>query len=370
MMRVYRPSSKIVRAGCGVLALWAVLSYRAYAGSSDVVRIDLHGNVEVTHRGVKLGDIASIHDDDDARSRRLAALPIGSVPLSGEPVAVTRPMLSAWIERRIGLSAEQIEWDGDASIRVHLAMSRVSGDSIGQRALAALRAELSERAMRCTVSLPHAPADADVPAGVLTMNVRQIDPPAIQDAAGDRFVARHQSAWVDLSVDGVFVRTVPVDFDVSVFALTYVAARDLRVGQVIDPMRPDPAELTIEEREWSGRPTPPLRVATALVPEHEAATGTESESETKPTGNTSLMRVRRPIPAGRVLSKADVEPLPKVARGDYATLREVDGPIALESRVEVMEDGQVGDTVRVKPTGASDAVLALVTGPHTVEVRR
>ncbi|WP_419688251.1 flagella basal body P-ring formation protein FlgA [Burkholderia theae] len=359
-VRGSREASKVVHGSA--LALLAMLSFSAYAGLDDVVRIDLRGDVEVTHRKVVLGDVAVIRDGDDTRNRRLVALPIGSVPQSGVPVVVSRAVLSAWIEKRVGLRAEQIEWSGDTSSRVHLAMSRVRGDLIGQRAEAALRTELEEGGMHCTISLAHVPADVDVPAGTLTMEVRQIAAPAIQDTAGDRFVSKHQSAWVDLHVDGVFVRTVPVDFDVSVSAPTYVAARDLRVGQVLDPTRPDPTQVKIEEREWSGRPTPPLRVATAL---DQARKVEPVNAEDSP-----MMRVRRPVQAGRVLSKADVEPLPKVTRGDYATLREVAGPIALESRVEVMEDGQVGDTVRVRQTGASDTVVARVTGPHAVEVHQ
>jgi flagellar basal body P-ring formation protein FlgA len=344
------------------MTLWALLSFNAHASLGETVRIDLRDDVEVTRRNVLLGDVASINDGDDARSRRLAALPIGSVPQSGVSVVVTRVVLNAWIEKRIGLRTEQIAWSGSASSRVHLAMSRVRGNLIGQHAEAALRAELDESGMHCAISLAHAPADVDVPAGVLTMEVRQIASPAIQDVAGDRFVSKHQSAWVDLSVDGNFVRTVPVDFDVRVFAPTYVAARDLRVGQILDPTKPDPTQVKIEEREWSGRPTPPLRVVTALDPARKV------ESVVAEDG--SMMRVRRPVQAGRVLSRADVDPLPKVARGDYATLHEVDGPIALESRVEVMEDGQVGDSVRVRQTGASDTVVARVTGPHSVEVRQ
>lgn len=364
IVRSDRGAATRVRARCGVLALWALFSLHgpAQAEPIDVVRIELRGDVEVSHRHVTLGDVAGIRDGNDARGRRLAALPIGSVPLSGIPVAVTRAMLGAWIERNIGLRSEQIEWNGVASVRVHLAMTRVSGESIAQRAQAALRSELDERGMHCAISLTHAPADIDVPAGALTMNVRQIAAPASEDAAGERFVSKHQSAWVDLAVDGVFVRTVPIDFDVSVVAPAYVAVHDLRVGQILDPAAPDPAEVKVEPREWSGRATPPLRVVSTGDLEHG--------SEAVTAQSDSLMRLRRPVPAGRVLSKTDVEPLPKVARGDYATLREVDGPIALERRVEVMEDGQVGDTVRVKPTGASDAVLARVTGPHMVEVRQ
>jgi hypothetical protein len=59
---------------------------------------------------------------------------------------------------------------------------------------------------------------------------------------------------------------------------------------------------------------------------------------------------------------------PAVARGNLASLRSVSGAIALESRVEVLDDGVVGQDVHVRLPGANEAVVARVTAPGRVEV--
>lgn len=57
-----------------------------------------------------------------------------------------------------------------------------------------------------------------------------------------------------------------------------------------------------------------------------------------------------------------------VTRGNIAMLRSSTGGIRLESRVEVLQDGAVGQDVRVRLPGAQDAVLARVIAPGQVEV--
>jgi flagella basal body P-ring formation protein FlgA len=44
------------------------------------------------------------------------------------------------------------------------------------------------------------------------------------------------------------------------------------------------------------------------------------------------------------------------------------GGIRMEGRVEVLEDGRIGQSVHVRLPGATEAILARVTGPGRVEV--
>lgn len=57
-----------------------------------------------------------------------------------------------------------------------------------------------------------------------------------------------------------------------------------------------------------------------------------------------------------------------VVRGDWATLTAQSGPLTLESRVEVLEDGAVGHLVRVRRPNAGDTMQARVSGPGRVEM--
>jgi flagella basal body P-ring formation protein FlgA len=56
-----------------------------------------------------------------------------------------------------------------------------------------------------------------------------------------------------------------------------------------------------------------------------------------------------------------------VGRGDWGALRVVSGAVALESRVEILQEGQPGETVRVRRATAG-VVNARVVGPGQLEV--
>jgi flagella basal body P-ring formation protein FlgA len=130
-----------------------------------------------------------------------------------------------------------------------------------------------------------------------------------------------------------------------------VAAQDLAAGQTVDLSHRDERQLMVRDVEWSGRASPPVRTAPLV------------------DGNAAL-RLRRPVAAGSALTRADVDEAPAIVRGDYATLHAFQGAIELESRVEVLQDGIVGQPVRVKLPGASSAIVARVTAQGQVEVRQ
>lgn len=66
--------------------------------------------------------------------------------------------------------------------------------------------------------------------------------------------------------------------------------------------------------------------------------------------------------------EAPARALALVTRGDWATLRSTAGVVALESRVEVLQDGQPGQRVRVRQAGATGVVFARVVGPAQLEL--
>lgn len=110
------------------------------------------------------------------------------------------------------------------------------------------------------------------------------------------------------------------------------------------------ARASTESRdfEWSGAPACRVR---RVVP---ATVGTAVAGDATPPLHPAMVGGARPL----------------VMRGGNATLRSVDGPISLESRVEVHDDGSMGQDVHVRLPGATADVLARVTGAGRVEVQR
>lgn len=124
---------------------------------------------------------------------------------------------------------------------------------------------------------------------------------------GQAQVRERMLVWVEVWTGERFVRSVPVAFRVA-------AGRDL-------PLHAEPA----------GANPSPIAAADAA-----------------------------PAPAGT----------PAVLRGQWATLRSGAGAVAIEARVEVLQDGRVGQSVRVRQSGAAAGVIATVVGAGQLELAR
>ena len=104
---------------------------------------------------------------------------------------------------------------------------------------------------------------------------------------------------------------------------------------------------------WSGAARCNVRIADASA--------SPAGASALPHGAAEPARAVATLPAASVAH-------PAVVRGNLASLRSVSGAIALESRVEVLDDGVVGQDVRVRMPGANEAIVARVTAPGRVEV--
>jgi flagella basal body P-ring formation protein FlgA len=296
------------------------------------VRIELRPSVKVKRARVTLGEVATLTTLDLSTLQRLDALPIGLVPRSGQAVRLERARLSRWIRAHTRLDAGQIDWAGPEVTEVRLETCDVSGEAIASRAEESLREVVSRNGLRAELKLVNAPGQQKVPAGRVELQAR---PPSRAE-----LLARSVSVWIDVRVDGRTVRALPVDFELTVYGPGYVAARSQLAGQ---PLAPD--SLEVREVEWTGRDLLPVEV-----------------------GPGQPLRLRRPVEAGAVLTRGHVERAPVVTEGGMATLHAHQGLVELESRVEVLQDGQPGETVRVKLPSASTSILARVAGPGDVEV--
>lgn len=309
------------------------------------IRIELLPNVAVHHAQVTLGEIAHVSTQDLSTLQRLNALSLGSIARTGAAVHLDREMLARWMRTRLGIETVEISWSGSNASDIHFVVGELAGERIARHAVQALQATFTKKSMRADIGVSQTPRDITVPTGAIELRVRRFSETSL--------MAKHQSAWVDIWVEGSFFRTVPVGLEVSVFAPAYVVTQNLSEGQTVDP-----AAFAVREVEWSGRASLPLSVA-----DENAALSVGGRA-------AQALRLRRPVHAGETLTRAGVEAAPLVARGDYATLRTIQGAIELESRVEVLQDGSAGQAVRVKLPNASSAIIARVSGPGAVEVRQ
>ena len=78
--------------------------------------------------------------------------------------------------------------------------------------------------------------------------------------------------------------------------------------------------------------------------------------------------VRRTIDAGKIITADDIRSRIMVAKGKLITLSFRKGGILLSAQGKALENGGLGDTVRVMNTQSKSVVQGTVTGPETVVV--
>lgn len=277
------------------LLAWLVLP----ASAEPRVSIALLPEAQVAGPSIHLGQIARMRSPELDLLRRLVNLDLGRAPGAGESASISARHLAAWMERRLGVRSDDVDWSGAPESRIERQAARLSGEEIARVAQAAFQDLHHGTSVAEEVFVSSVPRDLQVPRGPVRLHPRAAD----SAHGGTRTLV-----WVDVWVADAFVRSVPVS---------------LRVPNA-GPWRAAP-----------GR--------------HLAAPGGMAASPL-----LSDPGIRRPA----------------VERGETAALRTIVGAVQVESRVQVLEDGRVGDLVRVRQQGATVLLSARVTGPGQVEVAR
>lgn len=314
---------------CGVLA--------ACAGGSVLaatVDIELRPAVSVSAGEVSLGDVAYLRSDDLAALQQFMALPLGRAPKAGTATSLTRDSLARWVGARLSPVGTRVTWRGAPEVAVQSVAHELSGFLVEQTARASLTGWLKQRATRFSVETVVPPRDVSVPPGQVALRVRPL--PA------EDTVASRQRVWVDVSVDNESVRSIAVDFTVAAYAPAWVSPRGVPASTRLPKQALQREEVSITAPGF--RASPPLEAAGEL-------------------------RTRRTIAPGSVVATGDVEAVPAVSRGEQVTLLAGDGALSLETRGEALQDGRVGQAVRVRAAGSASPVLAQVVSPGRLRVQ-
>lgn len=318
-------------ARCLLLGLLGLLGLSGPVAAASGVIIELRPEVSAAGPMVTLGQLARLQSTDLATLRQLVDLPVGRAPLHGASILLEREALAAWLRRRLGRAAEQAEWRGSPASRVSLHTRTLDGEEVGAAASQALGAWLAARSDRSEVHMTVAPRDIAVPQGPSRLQVR---------VPGRSRPRSRMTMWVEVWVAERFIRLVPVTFAVEAWADSWVTAVALPAGALLPPAAAQRREIDLT----SDAPT--------LLPAAGA------------------LRVRQSMASGDPLRPQDLEPVPAVVRGQWASLWSGSGAVSSESRVQVLQDGRVGDSVRVRPSAATGSVLARVRSPGQLEVAR
>lgn len=147
---------------------------------------------------------------------------------------------------------------------------------------------------------------------------------------------------LDVIVDGQVERTMAITVDCRLYQDVVVTNRVMRRGELLT----DDA-LEIEERD-----------VTSL--KHGVFDRIEA---------LETMQAARPIGAGDVITRRHAEPIPVIHRGDQIVMQVVSSNMAVEAVGVAMQDGGVGEQIRVKNNDSGKVVRGQILEAGLVQVR-
>jgi len=323
-----------MRVFSALLAAAMLLAFAASSVDAAPVQLSLKTDAMISGARVTLADVVTSGDGEQTNStawKALAAIDLGSAPRTGYTERYARKEIERLVRAR-GLDTAVV-WRGADAVRIERIAQVFDSAKIADSAEAYLRDTLRSDDTRIELQLSAPLPDLQLPTGRLELKPRAM-PPA-------QALHSRVTVWVDLIIDGVFVRSVTAQFNLRAYRPVLVAKRDLPKGTT-----PPCEALQVREADVAALDSPPFPADCKLV-----------------QGN-----LKRALALGAPLLKSSLQAPIAVSQGDSVSLQLVAGALLLESRAVAIADGEVGQRIPVKPSSSTETIVAEVIAPGVVKV--
>lgn len=291
-------------------------------------KVSLKPEAMVEGSEVYLSDIATIQSGEKSLTQSLSGIRVATVPMPGQTVNVDASSIQLRL-RAAKIDPARVQVVDSSRTKVTRAFQLVDSGSLLEAARSAIEAAFTNGA-RIEVEATRSPADVRIRPG-------QVDLVARPSAAR----AGLQTVPVEIMVDGQKDRTVSVSLRVRVFQPVVVLTGAVARSQMITA-----SDLTIDEREVTA-------FAADLIVDPFVAEG---------------LKTRRAMAAGTFLRSADLEVIPLVRRNAPVVVSTTAGRVTIRSTGQALEDGTMGQMVRVRPAGSTETISGKVVAEGRVEL--
>ena len=304
------------------------------------VQLDLRSVVQVKSVRLTLADLVNVDAAIQKEEAQLLAMPIGTMSLTVSNMVVQRKSLEKWVRQHAGTRGKDIHWIGANEVNIRLQTQLVDAAKISSYARNSIEEWIKLNTSDAGSSNIHIKDLGElqavkVPAGEVKMRVSRLsEPPAMR---------KRLTVLLDIFVADQLVKSTPVLFEISGSRQVLLAKHDIVRGEALSESDVELKEVDI----FSDVNEPLLQVDFAKA----------------------AVRAKSGLHKGAILNRANVETVPDVARGDFVVLLARDGLVSIESRVEAMQDGYVGQIIKVRPGNSNNQILAKIIEPGKVELR-
>ncbi|BBB62254.1 hypothetical protein UNDKW_3981 [Undibacterium sp. KW1] len=320
-----------------VLFAWCLL---ADIAAAKTVQLELRSVVQVKSARLVLADVVNVDAATQREEAQLLALPIGTMSLTAGNMVVQRKALEKWVRQHAGARSRDIHWVGADAVNIMLQTQIVDAAKVRSHARAVLEEWISLN-VRDAGSSDIAIRDQGelqalvVPAGEVKVRISHLSEPLS--------LRSKLTVLLDVLISDQVVKSVPVLFELSGSRQAFIARHDIARGGAV-------SEADVELREVDifadvNEPVSPITFAKTAV------------------------RAKTGLHKGAILNRANIETVPDVARGEFVVLLARDGLVSIESRVEAMQDGYVGQIIKVRPGNSNNQIPAKIIEPGKVELR-
>jgi flagella basal body P-ring formation protein FlgA len=146
---------------------------------------------------------------------------------------------------------------------------------------------------------------------------------------------RHMCVWLTASASAEEGAALPVWFAVQAYQRVWVAKRSRAARE-----RLEVDDVMLEERDIAALGAPPLGEETAIA----------------------AWRARRALSVEHIVQRGDVEPVPPITRGADVAVEVRYGPVSIRTHALALQDGQLGDSVRLQNPDSHTSYMARVIG--------
>jgi flagella basal body P-ring formation protein FlgA len=312
---------------------WALTSLGSLVLAPPLPALEIKVKNQITVQGdeVYLGDIATFRPADDKRVPRLRQVEVVSSPAPGNAYRLKRRFLTYKLTSAIG-EQEDVRLKVPAAVKVHRSAQFVSRNQLEEIFRRFVLEDSPWASDKVRFERIQAPQGIALPEGELSWKVA---------GRGSRRHSGNIPTVVCFSVDGKEIRKVPVSGRVIISQSIVKAAGRIRSGRIIGP-----EDVVLAE---DGHHKSPADVFSHI----DAVIG---------------KKARRNIRSGEPITGRMIEDPPVVKKGNRVLLKAENASIKVTALGRVLQDGRVGDQVRVLNTTSGREVLAVVEGPGLVSV--
>jgi len=326
-MRLERKGYDII--GAVMMLLIAVVQTASIA---EALEIRVHDDVTVKGGTVTLRDIATFAPPTDSRVESLARMEVSSAPAPGNIVTLSRNFLNYKVGPAIAAGGEDIRLETPESLRIRRTANIIRAEQLERIFKDHVRARSAWNPEAIIFEKVDVPESIALPEGKVRWEVLE--------RGNERFVG-HVALTVNFFVDDRQVRNLALNGKVSVKQEVVKASRKIKPGQIISS---EDVHLVREQSSQMQKET--------LTVEEDAV------------GKKAV----RSIQAGQSITARMIDNPPVIKKGARVLIVAANRSIHVSAGGKAVEDGYIGEEVRVVNLSSGKEVHATVKGPGIVEV--